>query len=204
MRFVDLTGNRYGKLIVVKREGTTKHGNTVWECICDCGKIVTRNGNGLTNGRTVSCGCNKAEKLTKHNMSHTRIYQIWTDMKSRCNNPKHKEYNRYGGRGIKVCSDWMNFENFYNDMNIGYSDELTIERSNVNGDYEKVNCRWATLLEQGNNRRNTFFVTVNGVKKSIEEWSRETGTNSNTIRNRLEYGWDAEKAVGLQINESII
>jgi hypothetical protein len=164
-KFVDLTGQRFGQVTVVER--TLNHicpsgqRKTMWRCLCDCGNEIIATSANLKNGHHVSCGCLVAGRMSSigkkrktHGKSNTRLYHIWVGMKSRCLNPHNIKYNIYGGRGIKVCSDWLNsFEEFCDwAMANGYADNLTIDRIDGNGNYEPSNCRWSTLSEQNKNR----------------------------------------------------
>lgn len=157
-KMIDLTGQRFGRLTVIKRNGS-KDGHAAWECVCDCGRHTVVNGRYLTSGKTKSCGClhNEllAERSRKHGMTGKRLYRIWHDMKNRCEYPKDKKYSYYGGRGIKVCNEWStNFESFMTwALSNGYNDSLTIDRINNSGNYEPNNCQWITMKEQCKNRR---------------------------------------------------
>ncbi len=128
-------------------------------------------------------------------MNNERLYEIWKGMKRRCYDTKRKEYKNYGGRGIKVCDEWVNnFSAFYNwALENGYNDVLTIERNNVNGNYEPSNCKWATKKEQANNRRNNQFLTHNGKTQTIAQWAKELNINENTLRNRIQKKLPEEK-----------
>lgn len=159
----DLVGERFGRLIVVSRAPNNNKGNTMWNCQCDCGGVITIVGYSLKSGRTQSCGCihsevvkktNKATKTT-HGEKNSRLYHIWRGMKQRCNNPNNKDYPKYGGRGIRICKDWKDdFCTFRNwAVNNGYAPDLTIDRINNDGNYEPSNCRWATSTQQNSNRR---------------------------------------------------
>ena len=131
-----------------------------------------------------------------NNDSHRRIYMIWFDMKRRCYQPQNKRYNRYGGRGIKVCAEWLNnFQAFFDwSLVNGYQDDLTIDRLDKDGDYSPKNCRWADLITQANNRSNNHYITYQGKTQTMMEWSKELHINYSTLRQRINSGWDVGKA----------
>ena len=166
MRLIDLTGERFGRLLVLSRCENVKYpsGKTgvVYLCVCDCGAQKKAAATALRSGRVKSCGClqaqTKSEIHTKHGASRHRLHTTWTNMKQRCYNEKSGDFKHYGGRGITVCAEWKDdFSNFYNwAMAHGYSDSLTIDRIDVNMGYCPENCRWATMLEQRHNRRDTI------------------------------------------------
>ena len=132
----------------------------------------------------------------KHGMRHTRIYNIWRGMRQRCSNPRCVNYKNYGGRGIKVCQEWEDFQAFNKwAVGHGYSEELTIDRINVNGDYEPSNCWWITQKGQQNNRTNNRVLEVNGTSHTLAEWSDITGISISTIWARLKCGWPMERAI---------
>lgn len=196
-------GMRFGRLTVISFE-YYKNRQSRWKCLCDCGKETIVRQDHLKDGSTKSCGCFRREeqshKAKKHGQKGTRLYGIWNNMKFRCENPNAESYKDYGGRGIKVCTEWEHdFESFYKwAMNNGYADNLTIDRIDVNGNYEPSNCRWATIFVQSNNKRNTRFLTFNGQTKSIREWSIITGIKSCTLADRVfRLGWSVEQALTL-------
>lgn len=197
-----MIGKRFGRLTVIKRgeKHYSKSGNyyDTWVCECNCGSIKTIAGKHLRTGRSKSCGCSKKEGIRRtHGKAHTKLYNAWCNMKARCNNKNNKNYKNYGARGITVCEEWNDFKVFYEwSMSHGYSDELTIDRIDVNGGYCPDNCRWATWKEQQRNKRSSRFLTYNGETKCLQDWEIETGINSKTIAHRIyDYGWPIERAL---------
>ena len=200
MKARDLSGNTYGHLTVLNYDKTIK-GHKYYLCKCDCGKIKSISGSHLSTGSSKSCGCKVAEKTiernTTHSLSKTRLYHIWIGMKERCLNPNSHAFKNYGGRGIHICNEWLNdFVEFYKwSIANGYSDDLTIERIDVNGNYEPQNCTWISLSEQNKNKRNVIYITINGITKSITKWADDSPVNLVTIYKRLQRGWDYETAI---------
>lgn len=168
-RFVNITGNRYGRLVVVSYLGK-KGKSHLWNCRCDCGQEKIIYANNLKKGDSKSCGCLQKEivsiKNTTHGMTETPMYDVWQSMKWRCVNPENHNYKHYGGRGITVCERWLHsFENFFADMGLRPSPELSIDRIDNNGNYELSNCRWATKGEQNSNTRRNNKVATNKEQK---------------------------------------
>lgn len=192
--FKDLTGQRFGRLLVISLN-YIDNGKAYWNCKCDCGNQLSVLRSSLTSGNTKSCGCLHKElaknKNYRHGLANTRIYKIWVGMKKRCNNRKCKNYKDYGARGIQVCEEWsQNFTNFYNwAIENGYGENLSIDRVNVNGDYEPSNCRWVTQTEQTRNARSNVKITIKGQTKLLSEWARESGIDRRTISRRIGLGW---------------
>lgn len=188
---LDLTGKRFGRLVVIKQGGRTNQNAIMWICECDCGNIKEVSIGHLTFGDTKSCGCLATDSLmgrvVTHNKRHTPEYIAWAHMKTRCYNVKCDMYYAYGGRGIRVCDRWLNsFENFYSDMGNRPSKKHSLDRfPNVNGDYEPTNCRWATTTEQAGNRTNNKWIECNGKTMILADWSKELGVNMKKLHHHL-------------------
>ena len=197
----DLTGQRFGRLVATTQTGKNKWGNPMWLCKCDCGEERIVNCHNLLRGHSKSCGCLQREATSKANSTHgmrsTRLYRTWAHMRDRCYNPKDKRYDQYGGRGIKVCEEWCNsFQAFYEwAMENGYSDDLTIDRIDVNGNYEPSNCRWETLKAQANNRSNNRLICIDGESLTLSQWLVKKNMKKETFYERLRRGWSEEKAL---------
>lgn len=153
-----------------------------WKCQCICGNIIIKCTSALS-ADNISCGCKNKKANFIHGMVNSRQYSIWQGMKSRCTNKNTINYKNYGGRGITYCKQWEKFINFWEDMKIGYSDNLTLDRINTNENYCKENCRWATIEEQNLNKRTNHFVTFRNNTKTVTEWAE----CFNVDRNRLFY-----------------
>lgn len=156
MRVLDLTGKTFGNLLVVEKDLNNTTNRSKWLCKCICGNTLSVGSNSLKTGNTKSCGCVGKEKIinrnTTHGLSDSRLYQIWCNMKDRCDNENHDFYVNYGGRGIKYQQSWTSFDNFYEDMGCTYQEGLSLERVDVNGNYCKENCCWIDIKDQAKNR----------------------------------------------------
>lgn len=195
-RKLDLIGQRFGKLVVIAKSGDKdRFGAIFWYCLCDCGgESVVRAAN-LRSGGTISCGCAQIEATKTHGMTKTGTFKSWESMKQRCLNPKAQSYESYGGRGIKICDRWVNsFSNFFEDMG-ERPDGTTLERKEVNGNYEPSNCRWATRSEQQRNKSNSVFIEWNGIVKCAADWAEQVGISSKIICGRIAAGWTVEDAL---------
>lgn len=189
---------KFGKLTVLEElPERTKDNRKIYKCICECGNIVNAVGVRLRNGTTQSCGCLLKYNGMTHGKSNTRIYKVYRGMLDRCYCKTHKDYKDYGKRGIIVCQEWLDdFMNFYKwAMNHKYNDNLTIDRINVNGNYEPSNCRWVTNKEQQNNKRSSVYLTYQGKTQTMTQWSNELGINYGTIKSRKKYGWSDKECL---------
>lgn len=205
-RALDLTGQRFGRLTVLERAANrlTAGGETKrqWICRCDCGKQIVASTMNLRKGDTKSCGCLKDERtkdrMTQHGESRTKLHNIWKTMRKRCRNEHNSDYAYYGGRGIRVCTEWDESYEAFRDWAYknGYEDGLTIDRIDVDRNYEPENCRFVDMKTQCNNRSNSRLITFNGETHTIAEWSEITGIKYHTLYMRIEeYGWTPERAL---------
>jgi len=208
--FIDLTGKRFGRLLVVSRVDNESKNRTKskWFCNCDCGntnKIV--DGGNLRFGSVKSCGCLMRESRIKANLIHghtrhtkknSKEYYCWVGIKTRCLNKNSPNYLRYGGRGIKMCDRWLeSFQNFYEDIGPCPSSEHSIERKNRNGNYDKENCVWATAKIQNHNRENSIEkITIGNKTMELTEWCEFLGMSYDLVWTRIRIaGWAPERAL---------
>lgn len=202
MKLQDLTGQKFNRLTVVKYLSKSK-----WLCKCDCGNETIVLTGHLKSGHTKSCGCYNSElttkRNTKHGLSHTRLFKIWSHIKARCYNSKCERYINYGGRGIIICEEWRNsFKSFYDwAMANGYQEDLSIERINNNGNYEPNNCKWIPMEQQAKNKQNSVFYSFNGRNYSLKELSELFNINKGTLQSRLQRKWSIEKALSTKVRE---
>lgn len=193
-------GDRFGLLTVEERSlGIRLNNKPTWECICDCGNKKHVTTSHLKQGLVKSCGCLHSLSAIRHGHTEggvrTREYNSWAGMLSRCYDPNSKIFHRYGGRGVRVCGDWLRFENFVRDMG-KRPPKMSLDRIDVNGDYTPENCRWASHTEQQNNRRDNIFLEAFGKKLTLAQWEREVGINHQTLYLRVvKNKWEPEKAL---------
>lgn len=191
---IDLTGKKFGRLIVLEYAGNMK-----WLCKCDCGTIKEISGEGLRKKNVQSCGCLCKERHPKRSGgdSNTKLYRRWRSMRNRCNDKNAASYKNYGARGIFVCHEWdtsyLAFKKWA--LSNGYREELTIERIDNDGPYSPENCRFSSRKEQAYNRRDTRFISINGVKKPAKEWSELCPVSYDAMLCRLNSGWNTQEAV---------
>lgn len=202
-------GKKHGKLKIIKEESLhQKNGKKTLYliCECDCGNTYQTNPSNIVNGKVFSCGCAKKQRYSppSHGMSKTRFYKIWMGILKRCGNANNPGHPNYGGRGITVCDKWIDFIGFKDDMYEGYEEHVkqygesdtSIERINVNGNYTKDNCTWATRKEQNTNTRQVKHYEYKGELLDLAEIARREGINYRTLRGRiLEYGWTLDMAL---------
>ena len=199
----DISGQRFGRLVVACLSGSGHHGEKVWECICDCGNKAYATGSSLRSGKTKSCGCLHSdwgkERMKKmkedfpnptktHGDSRYKLYSIWCGMLQRCLNPKRDNYIYYGGRGITVCDRWRKYENFKDDMGQSYFEGASIDRIDVNGNYCPENCRWVKMRDQFSNRRNKIRVIMQGKEITVDEASKILGISKRTLYKHIRNG----------------
>lgn len=205
-KFKDLSGQKFGKLEVISRadDYVSPKGYVAvnWLCNCECGNTTIVRGCNLKSGASTSCGCERIENPNRrtHGGKHTRLYKIWKSMRTRCNNPNDANYVYYGGRGISICEDWSNFVNFRKWANEnGYTDSLTIDRIDYDGNYCPDNCRWTDATTQANNSRHNHMLEYNGETHTLAEWARITGISYHKLKDRInKCGWDVERALTTQ------
>ena len=212
--FDDLTGQRFGRLVVLERvEDHVLSGGysyPKWRCVCDCGNEIDVLAKRLKSNMTKSCGCYRREVASElehtthgdsNNPQYVRLYNIWRGMRRRCNCETNSIFHHYGGRGITICQEWNSYVNFKTwALNNGYNDSLSIDRIDVNGNYEPSNCRWVTAKEQNVNRRNNRYITYRGETKAATVWALELGIAPNVfLRELSRFDDDVEKVINYQV-----
>lgn len=191
-------GQKYGMLTVVGMK--TNHNGRLWYCVCDCGKSKEKpvSGYELRSGIRTNCGCmsNSWKSNRKHGQYNTKLYKVWSAMKHRCGNKNDPAFSNYGGRGITVCEEWMEFVPFMDwAHSSGYKTGLTIERINNDGNYEPKNCEWISKPKQSSNTRRCVFVTHKGQTMNLMQWSKELNMPYSRLQSRIKNGWSFEKAI---------
>lgn len=199
-KFKDMTNYKFNGCTVLKR-AKNKGKNVCWLCVCKCGNEFIVRATDIRTGNTKSCGClNKklaGDRARKHGNRDSRLYTIWNNMKARCLNPNSTSFKNYGDKGINICDEWVDsFESFYNwAIQNNYTDELTLDRIDSNGNYNPDNCRWSTMKKQQNNRGNNNILVYEGIEHTVAEWSKITGIPYDTLWKRIKEGWSIEKAL---------
>ena len=206
--YAEEIGKIYGDLEITE---IIKMPNRVVKCIakCKCGVEKEYYYSNVRHGKTTSCGCYQSrlvsEMMTTHGRRHTRLYSIYTGMKTRCLNTNNPNYKHYGKRGIKICDEWLeSFSNFEKwSLENGYKDNLSIDRVDNNGDYEPTNCRWADRITQIHNRNYTWRISIGGVTKPAVVWCKENGIKYKTAHNRKMKGWSDVDCVTVKMRTSM-
>lgn len=198
-------GDRYGRLVVKDlpynyRSPSGQIKRKV-KCVCDCGTEKDYYLDLIRRGHTKSCGCLNAEEVKRKRTTHgnygSSLYHVWNMMIQRCSNPRCNAYSRYGGRGIKVCQEWVRSFESFNEwaLSNGYIYGLTIDRIDNDGDYEPSNCRWVSMKIQCNNRRNSRYFEINGETHTLSEWCELSSVEYGLVKGRLRLGWSIEDAL---------
>jgi len=195
-------GKKFGRLLVLEEFSvcSSSRRRMKCKCLCDCGNMTVVYKQNLLQGNTQSCGCYRDERIrevnSRHGMSSSHIFDCWSHMKSRCDNPKNIGYKNYGGRGISYCSEWNDFSVFLKwSLENGYKSGLTIDRIDNNKDYTPENCRWATRYQQNNNRRCNIKITYNGETHTLSQWCKLLDLKyPRTYYRVVVKGWGAEQA----------
>lgn len=204
----DFVGLKYGRLTVISKTNKKSGNNWIYLCKCDCGNLKEVSTANLTSGKVKSCGClsyeNRKKSRPKHGFSRQRLYHLYYGIKYRCYNKKSHEYFRYGGRGITMCDEWKNsFDIFKNwALSNGYSENLSIDRIDNNGNYEPSNCRWVDGFVQQNNTRHNKFYEYNGESLTLSQLARKYNLNVQTLFHRLKRFNTVKEAIETPLNLS--
>lgn len=191
-------GDRFGKIVCITELDSVK-GMRRWSMQCDCGSVFDALQKSFTSGgKMASCGCARYENYKSHGMSESKEYRAWVNMKTRCYDSRIPNYDRWGGRGIKVCDRWVNsFEAFYSDIGPAPDGNSSVDRIDNNGDYEPGNCRWATQQEQMRNTSTNRLVVIGGRRMPLSEAAEKAPVKYNTVIYRLKRGWSLDDALSL-------
>lgn len=204
-RIKDIEGQKFGRLLVesITKEYDTS-GSIYWNCICDCGTYKKASGADLRRGVVKSCGCLVKEQSfvygkinnRKHGMYKSKTYNSWALMKQRCTDINSKHYINYGAKGITICEEWLDFQNFLRDMGECPADKRSIDRIDNSKGYEITNCRWVTSAEQNRNYKRNLYYEFKGERKILTDWASEYKIHFNTLKYRItKLGWSIEKAL---------
>ena len=191
---MDISNQKYNELTALRFHKTDKHGNSIWECLCDCGKTSYVRLGALRAGQIKQCKkCGDEEKV-KYDIKTPRLKSIYMDMKRRCYDSTREDFHRYGGRGIEICQNWLENPQSFEKWSLenGYSEELSIDRINNDGNYEPSNCRWTNHFVQANNRSNNNVLEYKGVSLTITQWAERLGVDRTTMYNRLKNEEDVD------------
>ena len=202
-KIIDRAGKRYGRLIVLNISLVRSGRALRWDCVCDCGTLLNVPGQRLRESKTTSCGCYHRDMMKKHGgessfrhgQSNNKLYRAWDGMVRRCKNPFDKRYFNYGGRGITVTDEWLQFIPFAEHVGQPPSKKHTLDRIDNNKGYEPGNVRWATMKEQNNNKRGNHQLVYNGVSRNITQWAEYLGVRRCLIASRIQAGWDIAKTL---------
>jgi hypothetical protein len=207
MRTKDLTGLTFGRWTVLEYKGVDKNTKPLWLCRCECGNEKVVFARSLVRGASKSCGCLRKEsntaRLAKRNSGH-KLYDRLSSMKQRCYNPKNEAYKYYGGRGVRVCDEWLNDSQLFVDWALanGWQEGLEIDRIDNDGDYSPNNCQWVTDKINSRNRSNARLATIEGITLSIPEWADKAGLTYSTVAQRVKAGWSGADIIAPPISES--
>lgn len=209
----DLVNRKFGRLTVLSRHPFSNScGKVQWECICECGNTLLTNTGALTSGNTKSCGCQRSDSAREtglnqrtHGLTGTSEYKAWQSMRDRCSNPDVESYHSYGGRNISVCERWSNsFENFYEDMGPKPDPNFSLDRIDVNGNYEPSNCRWVDILTQASNKTTNVLFQLNGQTLTQSQIAKQANIPVATLVTRLKGGYTIEEAVSMEKRERLV
>lgn len=183
---IQMLGRTFQGLKVLSEDGKNKCGQIQWKCECVCGKIFSADGHALRRGQTRSCGCLYLSERTTHGKTKTKIYSVWSSMRSRCTDRKHTSYDNYGARGVVVCERWASFENFFRDMGDLPFAGATLDRIDNARGYEPGNVRWATYAQQARNKSNNKLVEHKGRSLCVADWAKEFNVDRSTMSRRIQ------------------
>ena len=200
-KLIDLTGQKFGRLTVLRCTGRDSSRHALWLCRCNCGTETIVVSFDIKSGHTKSCGCLRSDVSRVLNVTHghtsmgkiSKTWTTWCGMVQRCTDIRYKQYKDYGGRGITICEQWRKFENFLKDMG-EVPEGYQIDRIDNDKGYCKSNCRWATKQQQMRNTRVNHLITYEGETQCLAAWAEKYEMNAGTLKSRLRLGWSAERA----------